>query len=274
MENSIVPRNLRFELRLVPRHWMGGLRSVTTFFDNLSIFFPAGERFFVAAVNAHRAAVGDEQLRKEVREFCEQEGYHSREHVRYNEMLQAQGYPVDELEGRVERLLARVRKRAPLRFQLAATCALEHLTALLAHMLLTDDRILDGAHPEMAALWRWHAAEESEHKSVAFDVYRAAGGHYFERVAVMVVATVIFWTKVAQFQVALMRTDGTSRSWKEWRSLAHWLFVSPGALRHVAWHYFAYYRPGFHPRQLDSSALLEKWRRSLDGAPAVADACN
>jgi predicted metal-dependent hydrolase len=41
---------------------------------------------------------------------------------------------------------------------------------------------LDGAEPDMHTLWSWHAAEETEHKSVAIDVYRAAGGGNLRRV--------------------------------------------------------------------------------------------
>ena len=33
----------------------------------------------------------------------------------------------------------------------------------------------------MMALLRWHGAEEVEHRSVAFDTYRAAGGGYVRR---------------------------------------------------------------------------------------------
>ena len=37
-----VLRNLRFAIGDdVPRYWHGGRKSVTTFFDNLSVFFPA-----------------------------------------------------------------------------------------------------------------------------------------------------------------------------------------------------------------------------------------
>src|SRR4029077_2358080 len=115
---------------------------------------------------------GPAPLAEAVRAFYQQEGYHSREHVRYNEVVAAQGYPVAEMDARVGRLLRLVRRRAPKRRQLAATCALEHFTALMAHLFLSDARLLDGAHPAMAALWRWHAAEENEHKAVAFDVYQ------------------------------------------------------------------------------------------------------
>ena len=48
--------------------------------------------------------------------------------------------PVDGMEARVERLLrARHAPRARRAAQLAATCALEHFTALMAHMLLGDE---------------------------------------------------------------------------------------------------------------------------------------
>ncbi len=43
------PRNLRFDLADVPRYWHGERRSLSLFFDNLSLFFPEGERFFVRA---------------------------------------------------------------------------------------------------------------------------------------------------------------------------------------------------------------------------------
>ncbi len=266
-QQPIEVRNLRFDLdERVPRHWHGGRRAVSIFFDNLSVFFPAGERFFMASVRAYRDQVHDEALLAAVRAFCAQEGLHTREHVRYNDMLKAQGYPVEAMEQRVERLLALVTKVAPKRWQLSATCALEHFTALMGHMILSDPRTLEGAHPAMAALWRWHAAEENEHKAVAFDVYRAVKGPYAEQVFVMFLATVIFWAKVLEHQVRLMHADGIAFSAREWIGLVDFLFYRPGGLRGLTAHYFDYYRPGFHPWDLDNRELLERWKAAPSGA--------
>ncbi len=264
-------RNVRFEIGPeVPRYWHGGRRSVTAFFNNLSVFFPEGERFFIASVKAHRDFIVDERLKAEAKAFYAQEGIHSREHVRYNTLLREQGYPVEAMEGRIGRLLGRVSRRVPLRKQLAVTAALEHFTALMAHLLLRDPTILAGAHPVMANLWRWHAAEENEHKAVAFDVYVAAGGTYSERAVVMVFATLIFWVKVVEQQLRLMAADGMLFSAKEWLALGKFLFVSPGALRGLAPLYFAYFRRDFHPWHLDNHALLDDWKRDFDKAGASA----
>src|SRR6478672_6524794 len=98
-------RNVRFSLGDdVPRFWHGGRRSITAFFANLSIFFPVGERFFIASVRAHHRYAGTGRLRDEVNLFCGQEGMHGREHERYNEMLRAHGYPVQAMERRIERI--------------------------------------------------------------------------------------------------------------------------------------------------------------------------
>jgi predicted metal-dependent hydrolase len=262
-------RNLRFEVGdEIPRYWHGGRRAVTLFFDNLSIFFPAGERFFIAAVKAQTGAIQDERLLAEMRTFCAQEGIHGREHIRYNEMTQRQGYPVDAMERRVEALLARATRRTKPMGRLAATSALEHFTALLAHFVLSDPRLLEGAHPVMANLWRWHSAEENEHKGVAFDVYKAAGGSYVERIGAMVLATLIFWTKVLEHQVRLMHADGILFSPREWYSLFRFLFIEPGGLSRLFIPYWEYYRPSFHPWQLDNRDLLNAWKTELAGAPA------
>ena len=254
-------RNLAFATGPeVPKHWHGGGRAVTAFFDNLSVFFPVGERFFMDSVRAHRKHVEDPKLLDDIRAFCGQEGMHGREHRRYNRMLATQGYPVEEMEASVDRLLRAVRRVAPKRWQLAATCALEHFTALMGHFVLSDPAVLEGAHPEMAALWRWHSAEETEHKAVAFDVYLAANGHDLERGTVMALATLIFWAKVAEQQLRMMATDDMLLDAKEWRSLFRFLFVKPGVLTRLAPHYLAYYRPGFHPWDLDDRPLLERWK--------------
>jgi len=265
-------RNLRFETTAaIPRHWHGGRRSVTAFFDSLSIFFPVGERFFVRSVRAYERRVKDETLRAEVRVFCGQEGIHGREHVRYNEMLAAHGYPARAMEDSVTRLLARVMRTTPMRSQLAATCALEHFTALMGEMILVDPKILAGADPTMAALWRWHAAEENEHKAVAFDVFVAAGGTYAERAITMAFASVIFWAKVLEHQARMMSTDGTLWSASEWIALGRFLFVELGGMGKLLRRYLAYYRVDFHPNDIDSRGALEAWKREYEnGAAATA----
>ena len=81
----------------------------------------------------------------------------------------------------------------PTKVQLAITAALEHYTASLAELLLEspDARALLDI-PEVRSLFLWHALEESEHKAVAFDVYRHAGGSERVRRWVMDATTVGF----------------------------------------------------------------------------------
>lgn len=274
-ETAPIPevRNARFALGSeVPHDWHGGRTAVSIFFDNLSIFFPPGERFFIASVKAHKHQVHDEELLKQVRAFCGQEGMHTREHIRYNQMLRDRGYPVDDMEKRVENLLRMVSRRSPTRRQLAVTCALEHFTALMADALLKDPRVLEDADPRMASLWKWHAAEENEHKSVAYDVYRAAGGNYPERAAVMIGTTVVFWKKVLEHQIRMMRARGVHRSPRAWASALWFLFGDPGGLRKVFRPYFHYFRPGFHPWDIDNRDLLEQWKQELETSDVYREA--
>jgi predicted metal-dependent hydrolase len=271
--SDIEVRPLHFEIDAsVPRYWHGGRRSVTTFFDNLSAFFPGGERFFIQSVRAHEKYVTDPRLAAEVRAFCGQEGAHSREHARYNKWLIERGCPVDARERAAAEELQTISRRLPKRWQLAITCALEHFTALMGLALLEDPRVLEGAHPVMADLWRWHAAEENEHKAVAYDVFLAAGGTYAERTIVMLVVTFLFWLEVVVHQVRLTRADGTLWSPREWAALVGFLFVRPGGMWRVIRRYAHYFRPGFHPNDIDSRSVVDAWRRSFDPSRSLQEA--
>jgi uncharacterized protein len=261
-------RNLRFavEDRKVPKYWQGGPKGVSLFLDNLSTLFPAGEWFFMRSVRHYQDKVRDPQLLADIRAFHGQEAMHTREHRRYNEHLVSHGLPADELEARVREGLEFLEKHLPKRWQLAATVALEHYTALLAGILLDDPSLFESAHPELAELWRWHAVEESEHKHVAYDVYELVGGNYLERSAVMIVASVIFWAVVAEQQVRMMKSDGLHRSPKEWRDFFVYMFVKPAPLAKLVRPFLHYFRPGFHPNQVADSAAVQAWKATRKSA--------
>ena len=158
------------------RDWHSRGPPVTHFFNALSIFFPVGERFFIASIRNYRDQVTDAQLKEAVTAFIGQEAMHGREHERYNRLLKDDGMPVSALERSVAWALGAAQKLMPKSWQLATTLALEHHTAILADRLLSRPDLLQDSEPAFARLWRWHALEETEHKGVAFDVWNEVVG--------------------------------------------------------------------------------------------------
>ena len=174
---SITPRDRRFAREQKPgRWWNGGDPVGTAVYNALSATFPKGEAFFVESVRAFRNDAPP-KLAEEIKAFTTQEAIHSREHDMFNKAALEAGYDLKPLEDRVEWRLGIIRSRPPIA-GLAATMALEHFTAILAHELLDDPRHLGRAEAEAAALWRWHAIEEIEHKGVAYDTWLHATRHW------------------------------------------------------------------------------------------------
>lgn len=261
---NVVRRDLRFDFSdLDLRTWHPGGLHVAHFFNALSIFFPEGEKFFIDSVRHYAERVRSPRLEREVKGFIGQEAMHSREHRRYNEALAEAGLPIEALEEAVKQHLALVRKQGSPENELAATIALEHFTAIMADVLLSDDRMLDGADPRMAAVWRWHAIEETEHKAVAYDVYCAAVGTdraaYVRRAIVMLATSVDFWLRVFRYHWVLVRADGAASDLRGWWKLFRFLFVSPGGMRKLVRPWLQYFRRDFHPWQHDNFHYVERW---------------
>lgn len=150
---------------------------VTSLFVVLSAMFPPGEMFFIESIRNVRDQIKDEKLLEDIRNFIAQEAFHSREHQSLNEHLIHSDYPeVVEIEAKTKAKLDEFR-RLPKVEQLAATVVMEHYTATLARLLLTDPLIKQRTTQDSRNLWEWHALEELEHKSVAFDVLNAIGGN-------------------------------------------------------------------------------------------------
>ncbi|MDQ6696889.1 MAG: metal-dependent hydrolase, partial [Actinomycetota bacterium] len=114
-------------------------------------------------------------------------------------------------------------------------------------------------------LFLWHALEESEHKAVAFDVYKAVGGTERVRVFTMNAVTVGFVVGMtAQVVISLLldrqtyRRGNLRRSWRRFRR-------SP-IMQRTLWEQLRdYNRPGFHPDDRDTNELVARWRTELFG---------
>ncbi len=278
-----VRRDLHFELPTgqALTEWHPAGYHVSMFINTLSLLFPIGERFFIDAVRSHRDQVNDPELQQAITAFIGQEAMHGREHQELNDLLKAQGYPVEDIERFVFRLLKWVENRyfGSRRFReagpLNGTIALEHFTAILADALLSDPELLGDSEPAVKAMLQWHAMEETEHKAVAFDVWERVMGRgpraYLYRVLGQVTATltlagVMAWAYTRMLRAAPeKRKDAGSR-----RRLRRFAFGRSGPFRRIIPNYLDYFRPGFHPWDHDNRHLLAGMDRFQEQQPEVA----
>jgi hypothetical protein len=265
---TITPRDRRFgREERTPRLWHGGDPYRTALFNCLSATFPKGEAFFVESVRRFRD-VADEQLAGEIRAFTTQEVIHSREHLAFNGRAAEAGYDLAALERRVEERLALTRSRPPI-VSLAATMALEHFTAMLAHELLKNPRHLEGADPASADLWRWHAVEEIEHKGVAYDTWLEATKDWTRakrwkvKALLMLYVTRNFIVDRTAGALELLRQDGIAGP-RAWVPLLWVMWGHPGVFRKVFSAWAKFFLPGFHPWNEDDRALIAGWDSEYD----------
>ena len=261
--HAIKVRDLRFGRDCAQaRWWAGGDPVATAWFNALSATFPRGETLFVDAVKAFRDGAPP-RLAAEIRAFVRQEVNHSREHLAFNRAAEAAGYDLSAIDAWVEQMLARVRARPPHAW-LAVTIALEHFTAMFAHEFLAHPEHFLGAESEQAALWRWHAVEEIEHKGVAYDTWLHATRQWsrWKRWKVKSVLMLIISRRFVLHRFrdasALLAQDGIA-GWRARARLAWYLVGRPGILRRVFPAWAAYFLPGFHPWNRDDRALIGKY---------------
>ena len=267
---TITPRDRRFGRgSKQDRWWLNGDPVASAFYNALSATFPKGEAFFVESVRAFRDDAPP-KLAAEIRAFTTQEVMHSREHVAFNKRALDAGYDMSGLEAQVDRRLAVVRERPPV-VNLAATMCLEHFTAILAHQLLSNPKHLRGPDAENAALWRWHAVEEIEHKGVAYDTWLHATKGWTRwmrwkvKAKVMLFVTKNFVVDRSKGTIELLRQDGIT-GFKAWRRMLWFAWINPGMLRKILGAWLAFFLPRFHPWKHDDRNLIAKAESDYEAA--------
>lgn len=273
----VVPRAERPDIKLrrpkltlcqaTPRYWMDGNPVATHVMNALSCTFLGGEAFFVRSVVAHQAKIVDPVLKRDVRNFAGQESIHSQEHEELNRWVDSFGLPATKLSAAIDghmRACSRLLSFLPVQ-QLAYTAAMEHLTAVIGHAILATPSFRDRMHPDVRPLWIWHSIEEIEHKAVAHEVLEVVGVGYAQRVTVMLLTLLGLFSGLAVGLAMLLLADKQLFNFKAFAGFFRML-VGTGIAMRVARGVLAYFRPGFHPWQVDDRMLLGEGLRLLEEA--------
>jgi predicted metal-dependent hydrolase len=273
-QTAITPRDLHFAIEGGrTSDWLGGDVVGSAVFNAFSLMLPEGERLFMDAVREYRWLLAG-RLLEEAQAFMAQEAVHAREHRSLNSLVDRRRYPVAAIEAQMREQMARVRDRGPM-VMLRVTIALEHFTSLLADVLLGEDSLLADAPPDMARLWQWHAMEEFEHRTVAFDVFVAATEEWtplqrlWARNVMMIVVSVVFVAALTGAAMRLLVADGMDQRTARLRVL-WFLFGAPGPLRRCWLPFSEWFRAGFHPSWRHNTTLLQRWRAEFP--PGTANA--
>jgi len=263
----IIPRRPKWDFAdLKERLFFGGNGLKSAFVVALSGSFPPGEKEFIQSVRLFMDRVRDEKLIADVKEFTAQEGQHSLQHKRMNEAFDRLGYLATRVSAEFEVIEQEWAEERSDEDRLAATVVMEHITAVMAHFALTRPEEFAPLPDSVRQLLLWHAIEEIEHKSVAFDVYEECVGDRNRLRRQLLLHMVLFPLGIRDFQRMLLHEIGHKATWKERAEMARYLLGPKGLVVSVLPRYLALLKPGFHPWDLDDAHLVEEWKDRLQTA--------
>jgi predicted metal-dependent hydrolase len=259
---SLRPRDVHFDWDGVPLHWMPDEPLASHVISAVNLLLPAGERFFVTTFKEALEHVSDESVREAMIGFMGQEAVHAETHDKVLwEYLDANGidprpyvaqadFIFDTIMAVAKRMPAPARMRNLVE-RLAFIAGVEHFTAVMGDWVLNADLEKFDANPMVADLFRWHGAEEVEHRSVAFDVATHFGAGYVQRYVMFVAGSGGLLITVVRGTKFLVSRDPSLPNYGYPRVLLEMTrAMSRGALpkwRSLAAASVRYLRPGYSP---------------------------
>ncbi len=226
VRHQLKARRVQFDFDNTPLHWLKDDPFSTHVINGIHLLLPAGELWFCRVYNQALPLVSDDQLRADVEGFIRQEAVHSRAHSKAQLYLERHGLSVDEYVQRVEWLFGTFLGEAPfgltflqrkaiqkqwLVLRVGLIAAIEHFTGVLGQWAMDNDTWEQNGDPAMVDLFKWHLAEEVEHRTVAFDLFehlcQSQLGFYVSRQALMAIVFPLFIYFISEGGRSLARQD-------------------------------------------------------------------
>jgi predicted metal-dependent hydrolase len=181
-------RILQADFSSVKPHWAPSIEFAHTYSAGSTI--PAYIEPYLCKVMVKGKSMLPEKytkLHEEVAIFIKQEMQHCKKHIAFNKML-SETYPaIRPLEAKYAASYEHFLSRKSMQFNVAYSEGFEAFSAIAMAAIFEDfDEFWAGCDPIAEALWKWHCAEEYEHRTVMHDFYHALYGKgvfsYFYRV--------------------------------------------------------------------------------------------
>jgi len=174
-------RHPEFDFTATIPHWTSNIELAQSI--NASNLIPAGvEPFLIKVLRRAKTLLEperDAELLADMDIFCKQEGQHMKMHSSFLTMMHENGYEgAIVYEEAYEDDYGRWLNQRSLRFLLAYCEGFEALGSAIADIWVDGayDDLLSDADPIPQALWKWHLAEEFEHRTVVFRLYQRLYG--------------------------------------------------------------------------------------------------
>lgn len=258
---GITVRRLKYNPKAIRRHFFANSPVMSHLLTALSSTFPIGEQFFVHSVRNVRDKVTDEHLQAQIAAFIGQEAMHSKAHAEFNDAWRRDDYQLDHFQAWLARRDEFIRTVHP-KLQLAITCAFEHFTALLGGYILRNPQVLSTLDEDATKLWVWHAIEEIEHRTVAFDVYQAVYKDDKVRRNVMRSVTTGF-ASLTFYSASRLFIQDRRKSLPKLSGNLYGVYLISKMLIELIPEYLSYYKKDFHPSEIDYSDIVAYWKNKL-----------
>lgn len=243
-----VRRDLAFHFDdTVARHFAGNPYT-SHFWNAVSILAPRTEGFLIRAMKQARNDVTDPKLREQADAFLQQEGLHSHHHNVLNARLASLGYDVERASAVARRELQALTDGNDTRGALAFVIAGEYAIYVLARAVLDDPAILAATDSEVRRLIEWHAVEEMEHQSVAYEIYAHLyginAGDRFRFAGALTKACRVLVRSIGKIEAVLLENEQDVSGAARFEHLKY-LFGTPGLAWQVAVRLPRFFAPGF-----------------------------
>lgn len=269
-EVEIEPRDVSFDVtdKHVSKYWFNNDPWTTHWFNALFSIVPIGERFICKTFASQLKDIKDPSVHKAALGLIRQERLHAREHEVMNQTLAEYGIPVDQAEAVLGKVLDLFSEFMGDETKLGFAAISEHFTASLSEVMFEHLELWDDADDEVASLMYWHFVEETEHKSVAFDVLndrrngRNGLSTYALRMATSAISISLFMPLIHATWLYFVWKDGQLTNIKSARRAIKTLGLSPAIVpKMFILKGFNYLKPGFHPWDIDNRANIEEWKK-------------
>ena len=268
--DEVIVRDLKFDLTdtTVNTHWFNNDPWSSHFMTAVLAVVPEAERWVLRSAREQMAKISDPGIKKAARDFIHQERIHAREHDIMNRILVKKGLPIDRFEEGFKKRRLWFQSKLSVEMQGAIAASFEHFTAVLSSAFLENPDVFEDTDPEIVSFLYWHFVEETEHKSVSFDVFvEACGGGsraYVTRSIGMVLGTAIGASLLFSNLYMLVKEDKQLLNAKSALIMSYCVLIKPAILSKMLYHTPRYFLPSFHPWDDDNRNVIQPWKKEYD----------